>query len=443
MADMQTVVAQPVNLRAVETFIKDYKKLTPEDVKNLERMSYEDFQKRLRTDPVKVMVEASDLGLDLGQYGNLVSPQTYLEQKRSIMSRLMQDEGIFVNNTDMSAPSTVGECLDGAHRQAMLFHTLTKVWDKNTVQDRSAITLQSSSPPGQPPNVGSQGQPPPVPVGLRLNPGELVATSHGIDTNQYNPFKWQYERGDMQRNKVRPAQTIPASTLGEQSGNIPMAKWGNRFVLPYEMLIGGQGMRINKLASMIALDASTESVRQYAELLGVLQNGDPGATADNGLVQAAEVEGVSTYDGGTSGAPEFTFTAFLNWLDEALTEPFQISHVIMLKAQQRQLRAQLAMLQGNLAFEQLSSVGLAPNGMTNMEGQGNIRYGRAPEGSLNANYVLGLDARFAVEKVNRNGMTIRQQAENIANQTRDVVISDTYLWARMAVAAVKVLNVNA
>ena len=35
-----------------------------------------------------------------------------------------------------------------------------------------------------------------------------------------------------------------------------MAKWGNRFVLPYEMLTGGQGMKINKLAQMVALDAS-------------------------------------------------------------------------------------------------------------------------------------------------------------------------------------------
>ena len=51
---------------------------------------------------------------------------------------------------------------------------------------------------------------------------------------------------------------------------------------------------------------------------------------------------------------------------------------------------------------------------------------------LTANYVLGVDGRFSMEKVNRAGMTISQQAENIANQTRDVVISDTYLWARLA-----------
>ena len=427
----QVVVSQPVQLRAVETFIKDYKKLTSEDARNIDREPYEDFAKSFRKDPVRVMVQASDLGMDLEQYANFVSPETRVSQGRSVLHRLMQEEGIYTRASDMSAPSTVGECLDGAHRQAVLFHVLTKAWQKSTIQDRGTLTLPTSSPLHTPPNLTTGGQPPPVTLGLRMNPGELVATSHSIDTNTYSPFRWVYEAGDMARNKVKPAQTIPASTLGESDGNIAMAKWGNRFVLPYEMLTGGQGMRVNKLAQMVSLDATAESVRQYSELLGILENGD-------GVTNASVVESIVAYDGTTNN---LEFGAFLNWLDEALPAPFQISHVIMLKAQQRQLRKSLAGLQGNLAFEQLSSVGLAPNGMTNMEGQGSIRYGRAPEGALTANYVLGIDSRYAIEKVNRAGMTIRQQAENIANQTRDVVISDTYLWARLASDAVRVLNV--
>ena len=433
MSNMNVVVPQPVQLRAVETFIKDYKQLTPADVRNIKRMTYEELQTAFRKDPVKFMVEAADLGMDLSQYGNLISPFTRIEQGRSIITRLMEDESIYIRETDMSAPSTVADCLDGAHRQSLLFHALTKAWEKNSIQDRerNSITLPSSSPLHTPPNVTTQGQPAPVAVGLRLNPGELVATSHSIDTNTYSPFRWVYDKGDMQRTKVAPAEPIPASVLGESSGNIPMSKWGNRFVLPYEMLTGGQGMRINKLAQMVALDASTESNRQFVELLETLEDGD-------GVITAATSEGISTYDG-TAGT--FGFTAFLNWLDEALTEPFQISHVIMLKAQQRELRTSLSALTGNQAFQQLSSVGLAPNSMANMEGQGSVRYGRAPEGSLTASKVIGVDARFAVEKVNRAGMTIRNQAENIANQTRDVVISDTYLWARLAKEAVKVLDV--
>ena len=436
MSDMNVVVPQPVQqLRAVETFIKDYKKLTPEDVRNLKRMSYADLQAAFRKDPVKMMVEASDLGMDLSQYGNMMSPETRAEQGRSIVHRLMEDESIYIRETDMSAPSTVGECLDGAHRQALLFHALTKAWEKNSIGDRerNSIQLPTSAPLHTPPNLSTGGQPPPVAVGLRLNPGELVATSHSIDTNTYAPFSWVYDKEDMVRTKVAPGQPIPASTLAESSGNIPMSKWGNRFVIPYEMLTGGQGMRVNKLAQMVSLDAATESNRQYVELLATLEDGDK-------VKVAATVEGITTY-GGTAGT--FGFTAFLNWLDESLVEPFQISHVIMLKAQQRELRTSLAALEGRQAFQQLSSVGLAPNSMSNMEGQGSVRYGRAPEGSLTASIVLGIDARYAVEKVNRAGLTIREQASNIASQTRDVVISDTYLFARLAQEAVKALNIAA
>ena len=106
MSNMNVVVPQPVQLRAVETFIKDYKKLTPEDVRNLKRMSYADLQSVVSCkDPVKFMVEAADLGMDLSQYGNMISPETRLEQGRSIVHRLMEDESIYIRETDMSAPS--------------------------------------------------------------------------------------------------------------------------------------------------------------------------------------------------------------------------------------------------------------------------------------------------------------------------------------------------
>ena len=87
---MQVVVPQPVQLRAVETFIKDYKRLEPEDIRNMSRENYDDFKKRFLSDPVKVMIEAADLGMDLSQYGNLISPDTRLQQQRSIVHRLME-----------------------------------------------------------------------------------------------------------------------------------------------------------------------------------------------------------------------------------------------------------------------------------------------------------------------------------------------------------------
>ena len=61
-----------------------------------------------------------------------------------------------------------------------------------------------------------------------------------------------------------------------------MQKWGNRFILPYEMLTGGQGLRINKLAAMIQLDAATEQTRQFDELIETLEDGDGVTGCSNG-----------------------------------------------------------------------------------------------------------------------------------------------------------------
>lgn len=433
MAEYQVVVPQQTQLRAAETFIKDYKPLTPQDVKNLDRKSYEDFRKDFVADPVKIMVEASDLGIDgIAQYGNLIAPDTLVDQKRSITTRLMQDENLYIADTELSAASHVQEFLDAPHRTALLFNVLTGKWKNGGMRDRNSIQLPTSSPLHTPPNLATGSAPPPVQIGLNLNPGELIANTHSINTNTYSPFKWNYDKDDMIRTKVKPAETIPASTLGESDGNIPMEKWGNRFVLPYEMLTGGQGLRINKLAAMVALDSATEVSRMFDELIGVLRNGD-------GVTPATPVENASSYQEGTANT--FSFVGYLNWLDESMKPPFQISHVLFPTDMMRVFRAAVSSLTGNLAFQQLNEVGLAPNRMTNMDQIGNVRYGRIENGLLASDsHAMGIDARYAVEKVNRAGMTIRQQAEQIANQTREVVVSDTYLLARISPEAVKLIN---
>ena len=436
MADLKVVkrIPEPINLRAPESTIKDYNKLDPKDVKDLERQEYAVFAKRLRDDPVRVMLEASDLGMGLEQYANLRSPETLMTQRRSVISRVMEEDGLFVQDSDLTAASPVDLFMDNGYRQAVLYSILNKAWDGSALAQRApSIQLPTSQGQGTPPNTDTTGTPPPLAVGVGLNPGELIGATHSINTNNYNPYKWDYDKEEMSRTAVAPGETIPPSTLGEETGAIAMRKYGNRFILPYEMLVGGQGLRINKLAAMIQLDAATEQTRQFDELIETVEDGD-------GVTAAATVEGITTYDG---TANNFGFIAYLNWLDEAMDTPFQISHVIMLKAQQRQLRTTLSALDGNLAFEQLSNVGLAPNRMANMEGNMNIRYGKANDGALTAGYVVGIDRRYAIEKVNRAGMAVREQARQIANQTQEVVISDTYLLARLADEAVKILNIGA
>ena len=404
-----------------------------DDIKQLDRNKpYEDFRKEFVTDPVTILENASKVEMSLAQYANFTSPETLLTEKRSITARLTQDEGLFTRNSNMSKASLVSEYLESPHRIALLQDTLYKSY----YGERTAITFETDSAVGSPLLPFANSQPAPIAAGLRLNPGELIANSHEVGTDNYRPFRWDYDKSNddknLKRHQVNPGAVIPATTLGSVSGIVQMKKWGNRFVLPYEVLTGND-MRINKLASMIRIEGLTEEGRMYEELIEVFEDGD-GTTGS-----AADTQDITDY-GGTANT--FGFVPFLNWLDESMEYPFQITHVIMRQAQMRALRTALSALTGNLALEQLNSVGLAP-GMANMESRvGTVRYGRAPDSALSENHVLGIDARAAMEYVSRSGMAIRQQADNIASESREVVISDTYLWAKLAHEATKVLDIS-
>ena len=405
-----------------------------DDIKNAERgKSYAEFRKEFVSDPIKVMQTASKLEMSLGQYANFTSPETLLSEKRSVTARLTQDEGLFTRNSNMSKASLVSEYLESPHRIALLQDTLYSAY----YGQRAAITLETDTPVGSPLLPFSNSEPAPVAAGLRLNPGELIANSHEVGTDNYRPFRWDYDKDDddknLKRHQVNPGAIIPATTLGSVTGTVQMKKWGNRFILPYEILTGN-AMRINKLASMIRIEGLTEEGRMFEELVETFEDGD--GTSGSAVTKT----GITTF-GGTANT--FGFVPFLNWLDEAMDYPFQITHVIMRQAQMRQLRTALSALSGDMALMQLNSVGMAP-GLSNMDMmQGMVRYGRAPDSALSANIVLGIDARAAMEFVSRSGMAIRQQADNIASESREVVISDTYLWAKLAHEATQGLNIAA
>ena len=157
----------------------------------MERQDYAVFAKRLRDDPVRVMLEASDLGMGLEQYANLRSPETLITQRRSVISRVMEEDGLFVQDSDLTAASPVDLFMDNGYRQAVLYSILNKAWDGSALAQRApSIQLPTSQGQGTPPNTDTTGTPPPLAVGVGLNPGELIGMTHSISTNNYNPYRW-------------------------------------------------------------------------------------------------------------------------------------------------------------------------------------------------------------------------------------------------------------
>ena len=130
MADLKTVERtkfQPDNLRAPEKTIDNYKVITTEDIKDLERQEYDVFAKRLRSDPVRVMLEASDLGMSLEQYANFRAPDTLMTQNRSVISRVMEEDGLFAQDSVLSASAPVDQFMDNGYGRQFCIAYLTRL----------------------------------------------------------------------------------------------------------------------------------------------------------------------------------------------------------------------------------------------------------------------------------------------------------------------------
>ncbi|MDE0316538.1 MAG: hypothetical protein OXM61_16755 [Candidatus Poribacteria bacterium] len=413
--------------------------VTPQDLKNVQKYtSYDEFSKDVRTDVVKHMNRAAELEMSWSQYCNFVCPEILIREKRNIMNKFAQDEGLFTRSSPLSKASMTTEFLEDPFRIALLQDILHNAY----YNKRTAITMEADDAVGSPTLPFGEAQPAPVPGGLRMNPGELVASSTETGQDNYRPFKWAYDqtadsdeekdgKRSLKRFNVAPGATIPASTLTQTKGQIQMEKWGNRFVLPYEVLTG-TGTRVDKVAAMVRLEGLTEESRLFGELVDILENGD------NTNGSKATVHKNTDFDG---TADSFSVSALLAFLDEAFPAPFNATHVLFNKQEFRQFRNAVLALTGTNALENLNAVGLGPT-FENAEGTTGIRYGRTPGDELDAKHILALDRRAAVEYVQRSGMAIRAQADNIANESREMVISDTYLWAKLAFEAVQVLDVE-
>ena len=95
---------------------------------------------------------------------------------------------------------------------------------------------------------------------------------------------------------------------------------------------------------------------------------------------------------------------------------------------------------GQILFTQLASMGLFPR-LSAMDPRVDmVRFGKTNPGALSAGKVIGLDARYSVEMVNQTGSDIREQARVIRDQTEELVISNTYLWAKLELQATQVLT---
>ena len=395
-------------------------------------MDYSAFKAEFDKDPIGMLRAGGKKQMNFSQYSNSICPSPLLEDRRSVLSLVTQDMGLFTRSSDISLASTVEEFADTPQGEVIMHDLLFRAYTnkRNSLTSGFEDSLGSVLRPGDgsEPRVDTQ-------VAPAININELVAMTTPIRTQDYRPFRWIYSADALERKEIAPGAPVPATTLGQKEDTIQLKKWGNRFELTYESL-RNYDVRIDKLAQMIQLEGLREQARMLDELVGVFEKGD--TTKDS----AATIVKQSVLDSAATNG-ELSAKAWLAFGME-YDAPYIMTHALMRKANSLQL---ILLTLGNANLQVSQLINAQAEGIPRIE-QMNVtadavRFGRVPDSAITEHYIVGLDSRFSVEMVQQTGAEMQEQADNIENQVRNVVLTNTYGWAKLDHSATKVLNVNA
>lgn len=399
-------------------------------------MAYKDFKEKFDANPADTLVAAGRAGMTFEQYVNAQAPEMISEHKRNALAQLWQECGVFARTTRMSRATPPVEFFETPQREVLLYDYLHERYNNPRIGKRAdGLTTGFEDAVGSLLYPGTGGTPRPdrqyePPIDIE----ETLAMTMDISGTTYRPFRWDYGTGnDLERQPIAPGAPVPMVTLTQKEESIQLQKWGNGFNLTYEALAEFSA-GIDKLGNMIALEGLREQHRLLNQIADKLVNGD--GTAGS----AAAVVNQSTLDSDAT-AGELSAIAWQAMRYEFVA-PYFPTHALMRKTQAVQL--ELLMLDDKLPVSQLININAEGiSAIESMNDYGKIRYGRIDNDAIAEHLICWLDARFALEQVNMMGGDIQQQAQNILNQTQQVVITNTLNFAKLDFDATKVMNVNA
>ena len=196
-------------------------------------MDYSDFKQRFVSDPAQIMKDAAKRKMNFSQYANAMCPESLLTDKVNVVSRILQEEGLFTRSSDICLASTVDEFIEKPHTEVLLHDILYRSYNgkRNALTTGFEDAVGSVLYPGTPsaPRVDKQVQP-------AINIDEITSMTTPITSSTYKPFRWIYDKDALERKPVAPGSPVPVTTLGQKEDNIQLNKWGNRFQLAYEAL---------------------------------------------------------------------------------------------------------------------------------------------------------------------------------------------------------------
>ncbi|GIW06366.1 MAG: hypothetical protein KatS3mg060_1171 [Dehalococcoidia bacterium] len=260
---------------------------------------------------------------------------------------------------------------------------------------------------------------------------ELVAITTPIDTDAYRAF-YMTEPAASEKRLVRVSEAaeIPRVTLRGGDHTIRLHKYGRALEVSYEQL---RRQRIDKVAWWVMRMAVQAESDKVATALDTLINGDGNAGT------AATSFNLTALDAGASAG---TLTV-RGWL--AFKMKFRNPYAVVAAFADETTALQMRLLNLGSANVPLVTVqaqsgfgGFLPinDSLSDM-----VRLGVTDD--VPALTIVGVDTRFALERVVEIGADITEVERWATRQTQTLVMSEVEGYAVLDAAATKILNVNA
>lgn len=249
---------------------------------------------------------------------------------------------------------------------------------------------------------------------------ELIAFTTPIDGDAYKAVYLEDDTDEVRMKRVAEGADVPGAKLTSSEQTVRLVKYGRALSISYERL---RRMRIDQVAFHIARLAVQAESDKVVQALDVATAGAPS-------------HDLTTLDSSTT-ANNLTVKAWLAFKMK-FTNPYAITTALTQEDVALALQL-LNMGNANIPLiniqDQAGFGGLTP---INPELRDNVRLGwlaDAPSGKI-----VGIDKRFALERVTEIGSNINETQRFITNQTQVLVMTETEGYAKIDNKAVQILD---
>jgi len=338
--------------------------------------------------------------------------------ERGIMASLVSEFG-----RDQNTAVAFGEWLNRRIREVSGPRQTRAVYDSGDQPQGTPVFPINFDPNAYFPQIA-----PAVPI------AEVVAKTTPITGSSYEAYYLIDNTGQKRLVRIPEGTEVPAVKLSGTPHTIRVRKFGRRLDATYETL---RRMTIDLLALHIQRMMVQAEVDKLAAILDIIVNGDMSNTSNGATVyQLSTLDSVAT----PGGASALTHKAYLRFKAK-FRNPYQVT--TMLANEDVVVATQLLNTgTANIPLVYLQNAGQPFGGFTpiNSELGDSVRIGLTDDAP--ASKIVGLDARFAINRIVENGGDITESTRWVTKQVQSLVMTTEENYAIIDQLAIKILDLT-